>query len=132
MHSESDPIHPSYLSPNFSSLLPSLKSKETPHLGELLHVLLLIHAQGGAGADEVTVSVDVVDASAGGPELVGADPRGGEGGGVLGVVEVPRVCDYLVDGVGGVVEGRVLELDLAGSDVLDLGADGEHGVAEPV
>ena len=42
--------------------------------------LLFVRLNGQAGADQVAVAVDVVDAGDGGPELAAAHPFGGECG----------------------------------------------------
>lgn len=87
---------------------------------------------GGAGADEVAVAVDVVDAGDGGPVFGGAHPGAGEGGGFAGVRVCPIASGDLVGGVGGVLEGVILGIGGAGFNRLDFGADGSHGVDEAV
>ena len=78
----------------------------------------------------MSISMHVVDAADGGPELVELDVGRREGGGVARVGAVPVVGHDVGHGVGGVVEGGVLELDGAVLDVLDLRADREERVAE--
>ena len=59
-------------------------------------------------------TVDIVEAPDRGPELVGLDPRGGEGGLLARVGLGPLGREDGVDGVRGVAEGGVLDLDLRG------------------
>ena len=58
-----------------------------------------------AGAEEVAVAVDVVDAVDGRPVLVGAARGGREAALGAGVRAVPDVVGDVVDGVGGEAEG---------------------------
>ncbi len=87
---------------------------------------------GGAGADEVAVAEDVVDAGDGGPVFGLADVGEGEGGGFAGVGVGPVGGGDFVGGVGGVFEGVVFGVGGAGFGGFDFGADGGHGVTEAV
>src|SRR4029453_12329578 len=83
-----------------------------------------------AGADQVAVSCCAVDAANGREVLVLLEVVDGERGLLTRVCAVP-VRTY--DGgsrVGCLAQRRVLNSEIAGGDLLDFGADGDHGFDE--
>lgn len=87
---------------------------------------------GGAGADEVAVAMDVVDAGHRWPVFGSSHPGAGESGGLAGVGVWPFAGGDLVGGVRSVLERIVLGIGDTGFDGFDLSADGDHGVDEAI
>ena len=85
--------------------------------------LLLVDAHRRARADEVSITVDVVHAADGGPELRFLDVREREGRRFARVGAVPVVGHDVLHRVRRVVERRVLELHGAVFHVLDFRSD---------
>lgn len=105
-------------------------------IAEILAVSsLLVVAHGRAGADQVAVTVAVINARDSREQLELVEVGQGVGGLETAVgLCLPEVIILHQDsqGVGGVVEDVVLLGLLAVLDILDLSADGNHGIAEAV
>ena len=71
-------------------------------------VLLLVDAHRRARANQVSITVDVVDAADGGPELRVLDVGQREGRRLPTISAVPVVRDDVVHRVRGVMQRRVL------------------------
>lgn len=102
---------------------------------EFLRSSLLVVAHGRARADQVAVTVAVINAGDSREELELMEVGQGVGGLETAVgLCLPEVIILHQDGqgVGGIVEDVVLLGLLAVLDILDLSADGNHGVAEAV
>ncbi len=85
-----------------------------------------------AGAVEVAVAVDVVDAVDAGPELVGFDPGQGEDGFFAAVGAVPFAFDHVRLRMRGILERVVVGGEFAGFDAADFVADADHRGDEAV
>jgi hypothetical protein len=97
-----------------------------------MEVNLLVGLHADAGADEIAVAEDVVDAADGGPEFLVAQPRRGISRLFARIRSIPFVGDDRFGGVRRVFDDVVGFVHAAGFDGFDLGMDGEHGVAEAV
>jgi hypothetical protein len=85
-----------------------------------------------AGADQVAVAIDVVDAADRAPVLVGARGAGREAALDAAVSALPAVVGDVVHGVRRMAQRRGLDLPAALFDLRYLVADRDHGVAEAI
>src|SRR5258708_6696221 len=80
----------------------------------------------------MAISVDVVHASDGGPELVLACPRGGKSRVLSTVRTLPFVRDDHVRNMRRVFQGIIDAIHRTRFNGLDLGVNRDHGIAKPV
>src|SRR5689334_6746928 len=91
-----------------------------------------VRLHGRTAADEVAVTINVVDPPDGRPELPAAEPRRRVGGLLARVGKVPCVAHDHGRGMGGVLENVVVAWNAPAFDLLGLVPDGDERVAVAV
>src|SRR5215510_4558419 len=93
---------------------------------------LLIGSHWRTGADKVPVAVSVVNPSHRRPVLVRARRAGGEATLHSGVSPIPFLASDIKSRMRRVAQRRIGDGEAAVFDLLNLTANGDHGVAEPI
>src|SRR5437763_6708590 len=103
----------------------------TPYREVSFDISAFVGVERRAGAHEVTVAAGAVDATHRGPVLV--LPRNTRRvHGQLAVVAFVPLADQRLGGVRRPAQRRLLGTPAPVDDLVDLGADGDHRVSEPV
>jgi hypothetical protein len=109
------------------------KYKVAHYLSNLLDVLLIfIILQWRASANQVAVSVHIIDTCTRRPEFVCLDPWSGVATHFLRVRTVPGFRNQVIHSMRGSMKSRLFVLDTAISNVINFLSDRQHGIAESV
>src|SRR5271169_2215437 len=85
-----------------------------------------------ARADEVAVTIDVVDPPHRAPVFVGAGGSGGEAALAAAIGPLPRIVGDVVHRVRSVTQGRGLDLEAAVFNFGDFAPDRDHRITKTV
>src|ERR1039458_3109337 len=89
-----------------------------------------VHFHASAGANEVPVAKDVVNAAHGGPEFMVVEPLGREAGLLAGVGAAPRLRGQHIGGVWRVLQNIILLVCLAALNAVALSVSPHERPAE--